>query len=147
MDDVKLMIDTLYSKDEKQAYSSLLMLEQISEETNIVYPYFDTFAEMIYNSHYFIRLRGYRLLCKQAKWDYENKIEMIIEDIIIQIEDEKPTAVRQKIKALEDIVLYKKELNDKIRQGILSLNCSKYKESMRGLIIKDIQNLLKLIDE
>jgi len=147
MDDVRLMIDSLYSKDEKQAYNSLLQLEQISEEANIVYPYFDTFAEMMFDNHYFIRLRGYRLLCKQAKWDNENNIDRIIDDILMQIEDEKPTAVRQKIKALEDIVLYKKGLNNKIRQSILSFDCSKYKESMQSLILKDIERLISIIDK
>lgn len=143
--DIEQMVESLYKKGSKDAYANLLKLEQISESENILYDYFDCFFKMIHDKNYAIRVRGYRLLCKQAKWDTSNKINKVIDKILTQLEDEKPTAVRQKIKALENIISNKKALNKKIKQKLFDIDCSKYKESMQGLISKDIENLLSLI--
>ena len=145
--DINIMIKALYSKDTSEAYKILLELEKISEKENFLYNYFDEFSQMIDNEKYVIRVRGYRLLCKQAKWDKENKIDNIIDKILREIEDEKPTAVRMKLKSLEDIVLNKKELNGKIKKKILKMDCSKYKDTMQPLILKDIENVLNLINK
>jgi hypothetical protein len=144
--DINIMIKSLYSKDTSEAYKILLELEQISEKENFLYNYFDEFVQMIDNEKYDIRVRGYRLLCKQAKWDKGNKINKIIDKILLEIEDEKPIAVRMKLKALEDIVLNKKELNGKIKKKILEMDCSKYKDTMQPLILKDTENILSLIN-
>jgi len=144
--DIKIMIKALYSKDTSEAYKILLELEQISEKEKFLYDYFDEFFQMIYNEKYVIRVRGYRLLCKQAKWDKENKINKNIDKILLEMEDVKPTAVRQKLKALKDIVLNKKELNGKIKKKILGMDCSIYKDTMQPLILKDIENVLKIIN-
>jgi hypothetical protein len=147
MHDVATMIRALYEKDTKEAYQVLLELEKLSEENNSLYKYIDTFFEMIQSEKYIIRVRGYRLLCKQAKWDTENKIDHMIEKMLIEIEDEKQTAIRQKLKALEDVAKYKTELHQKIKQKITSIDCSKYRDTMQSLIAKDIQNLLAIIDK
>jgi hypothetical protein len=145
--DIEKTINGLYSKDNKEAYKILLELEQISEKDNFLYEFFNDFLQMIYEEKYAIRIRGYRLLCKQAKWDKEDKINRIIDKILIQIEDEKPIAVRQKLQALENVINHKKELNNKIKRKIESINCLKYNESMQSLIHKDIQKLLDIIDK
>jgi hypothetical protein len=141
------IIKTLYGNDNKEAYTILLELEKISETDNILYDYLDEFFQMIQNEKTFIRIRGYRLLCKQAKWDTENKINKMVDKILVEAKDEIAIAVRQKIKALEDIARSKKELNAKIKQAIEKFNFMDYKGSMQNLIYKDIQNLLELIDK
>ena len=140
------MIRALYDKNAKEAYTALLELEQVSEKNNVLYNYFDEFIEMMHNDNSYIRVRGYRLLCKQAKWDKLNKVNQIIDEILNETEDEKPIAVRQKISALNDIVINKKELNSKIKQKISRINISKYKESMQKLILNDFKKLLKLLE-
>jgi hypothetical protein len=141
------MIQSLYEKDTKETYQVLLELEKLSDENNSLYQYIDEFFKMIQNEKYIMRVRGYRLLCKQAKWDTENKINTMIDNMLIEIEDEKQTAIRQKLKALEDIAKHKTELHQKIKQKIASIDCSKYRETMQGLIEKDIKHLLVIIDE
>ena len=140
------MIKALYDKNAKEAYTVLLELEQVAETNDVLYNYFEEFIEMIHNDNSYIRVRGYRLLCKQAKWDKLNKINQMIDEILNEIEDEKPIAARQKINALNDIAKYKKELNSKIKQKISRINISKYKESMQELILKDATKLLKLLE-
>jgi hypothetical protein len=144
--DISIMIKALYSKDTSEAYKVLLELEEISEKENLLYNYFDEFFQMMENEKYVIRVRGYRLLCKQAKWDKGNKIDKIIDKVLLEIGDEKPTAVRMKLKALENIVLNKKGLNGKIKKKILEMDCSKYKDTMQPLILKDVENILSLIN-
>jgi thioester reductase-like protein len=141
------MIQALYEKDTKETYQVLLELEKLSEENNSLYHHTDEFFEMIHSEKYVMRVRGYRLLCKQAKWDTENKFANMIDKILLEVEDEKQTAIRQKLKALEDVAKHKKELHQKIKQKITSIDCSKYRETMQSLIEKDIKNLLAIIDK
>ena len=49
---------------------------------------------MMHDDNSYIRVRGYRLLCKQARWDKLNKINQIIDEILNETEYEKPIAVR-----------------------------------------------------
>ena len=141
------MIDDLENKDDKIAYDNLLDLEKIAGQSDETYQYFDKFLFMLDNEKSYIRVRGFRLICKNAKWDKDNKIDNSIDKILVVLDDEKPTAVRQCLKAIEDIVRYKKDLNNKIKEKLLGINYLKYKESMQGLIFKDVDNVLKLINE
>jgi len=140
-------IKLLYEKNTKDAYENLQELEALSEKDDALYLYTDEFIAMLKNKQYCIRVRGFRLLCKQAKWDDGNKINTAIDDIAAALNDEKPTAIRQALQYLMYVVPYKKELNDKIREAALSIDLSRLKDTMRPLIAKDIQVLLQLIEE
>jgi len=140
-------IKCLYDKDTKYAYAKLQELEEVSDREDLLYPYLNEFIEMLKSEKYVIRVRGFRLLCKQAKWDRGNKINAAIEDILTAVHDEKPTAVRQALQYLEYVVPYKKELNDRIKETALSIDCSKFKDTMQPLIENDIRSLVQLIEE
>ena len=140
-------IQHLYDGDTTAAFANLKELEAISQQENILYPYLDEFIAMLKSEKYVIRVRGFRLLCRQAKWDSENRINGAISEILFAVLDEKPTAVRQALQHLKYLVPYKKELNAKIRQMVLLIDCSMYKDTMGPLIKKDIESLVQLIDE
>lgn len=144
--EIKRKIESLEEGDTKSAYENLKELEAISEQKNVLYPYMDKFISMLNSEKYVIRVRGFRLLCKQAKWDTDSKINDNINDILTAVNDEKPTAVRQALKYLKFVVPYKKELNSIIKQAVLKIDCSGYKDTMQPLIKKDIQNLARQID-
>jgi hypothetical protein len=139
-------IAMLYDKDSSAAYKSLQELEMISNTEDTLYPYFDEFLDMLGNGKYLIRVRGFRLLCKQAKWDTENKIDREIDTVLQAVDDEKPTAVRQKLKAMEDVARYKKALRGKIKNKALSIHDLPFKDTMHGLIQKDVQSLLQVME-
>lgn len=141
------MIRNLEDKDDNMSYKNLLALEKIAEQSDAIYEYFDIFLEMLCNKKSFIRVRGFKLICKNAKWDKYNKIDNSIDDILQELNDEKPTSVRQCLKAIEEIVEYKKSLNSKIKEKILKINYLNYKDSMQSLIFKDIEKILLLMDE
>ncbi len=144
--EVDSKIALLYDKDSSVAYKYLQELESISEVADDLYPYLDEFLSMLESEKYLLRVRGFRLLCKQAKWDAENRVDREIEAILHAVDDDKPTAVRQKLKALEDIVRYKKALHSKIRDKVLTLDYLQFRDTMHSLIQKDIQSLLQVME-
>lgn len=141
------MIRKLEDKDDKVAYSNLLELEKFIEQSDAIYEYFDIFLEMLDNEKSFIRVRGFRLICKNAKWDKYNKIDDSIDKILQELNDEKPTSVRQCLKAIEEIIMYKPNLKYAIKEKLLKINYLNYKDSMQSLIFKDVEKILMLINE
>ncbi|WP_283675622.1 hypothetical protein [Butyricicoccus sp. Marseille-Q5471] len=122
------------------------MVEFRGQVKAILYFYLNEFIAMLKSEKYVVRVRGFRLLCKQAKWDVDNIIDKNIEEILLAVYDKKPTAVRQTLQYLRYIVPLKKGLNSKIKDTVLSIDCSQFKETMRPLIEKDIHNLIADIE-
>ena len=139
------LIENLYNLDNTIAYSCLKELEKISYSSKEVYKYFDKFVEMLDNKSSYIRTRGIVLISSNAKWDIDNKINLIINKFLEHIEDEKAITSRQCIKSLENIIKYKNELIPIIKNKLLKLNYLKYEESMQSLIFKDVEKILDLI--
>lgn len=102
--DVERTLTALTGKDTKQAYGMLLELERLSEASDCLYPEARRFADMVRSSRYAVRVRGFRLLCKQARWDGSGTLDWELEEalsILQDLQDEKPTAVRQALAALK----------------------------------------------
>jgi len=145
MDNIQEMIYGLRDKDDKNAYRCLKELESASMDSNIVYSYFDFFAEMLEDTNSYIRTRGLLLIAANARWDKDNKIDEIIDVYLKHIMDDKPITARQTIKALPSIARYKHDLINDICAALRKANPQIYKSSMQSLIYKDIQEALKAI--
>ena len=139
------IIAGLQNKNDKEAHQLLLQLESRSAETDEVYAYFEDFVGLMKGKSSYVRTRGFRLICAQAQWDHENKIERNIDVLLSMLDDEKPTAIRQCLAALHNIVLYKPDLSETIEAKLDHLDLSKYKDSMSPLIQKDIDELRNMI--
>lgn len=135
----------LQNKNDKEAHQLLLQLESRSAETDELYAYFEDFMGLLKCKSSFVRTRGFRLICALAQWDHENKIERNIDALLSMLDDEKPTAVRQCLAALHNVVLYKPDLSEIIEAKLDHLDLSKYKDSMSPLIQKDIDELRKMM--
>ena len=140
--ELDILLSTLTAKDTKQAYGAFLELERLSEETDDLYPFTERFAEMVSDRAWAVRCRGFRLFCKQARWDDTGVIDRHLDRALAILEDEKPTAVRQALAALLDVVPYKRELWPVVRERVEAMDLNRYKDSMAPLIQKDIQHLL-----
>ena len=140
--ELDILLSTLTAKDTKQAYGALLELERLSEESDDLYPYTERFADMVSDRAWAVRCRSFRLFCKQARWDDDGIIDCCLDRALVMLEDEKPTAVRQALAALLDMVPYKRELRPVIRARVEAMDLSRCKDSMEPLIRKDIQTLL-----
>lgn len=141
-DSVKL----LYGKDTPELYANLKKLESISGSSPELYEYFDEFFDMAKSTKYGVRVRGFRLLCKQSMWDTEKKIDKNIGDILALIDDEKPTAVRMKLDAIKDILASKNNLSHRILIYLNNYDSSRFPESTQNLIEKDIVEIINKID-
>lgn len=144
---VDCYIHQLEDKDTSIAYEALKALEKLSDSSNSLYPCLPKFIEMLDSEKYVIRVRGFRLFCKQAKWDVDGVIDRNLENALAILQDEKPTAVRQALAALMDLVPYKKELHDCLRARVLEIDPFRYKDTMHSLLAKDMAALLKRMEE
>lgn len=135
-------VNNLYSNDNDLAYQSLLDLEIISIESDEVYNYFDNFLELINSNETYKMIRGFRMICSITKYDNLNKINNNINIILKVFDSDNGVIIRQCLKYINQILLYKVELNDVIDNKLKNIEITKYKESMQSLIRKDIDNIV-----
>lgn len=147
MKDVKTLIDGLFNKNSNLAYECLKKLLLESEGSAQVYAYFDTFADMLDSDNSYIRVRGFLLIAYNARWDTDFKIDEIIDGYLKHITDYKPIAARQCIKALPLLAKHKPELRQDIINALHKADLDKYKQSMKPLLISDINDALKQINQ
>ena len=139
---IKKRIEDLYSSDNNTAYQALLELEAKAKETGDLLLHFPLFLSMITHNKSFIRVRGFRLICCLAKWDEKGLVNKNINTILTVLDDTNGTAVRQCLRSINEIMLYKNELLDIISEKLRTLDVSHHKESMQSLINRDISDLL-----
>lgn len=139
-------LEMLYDKDDKKAYHALLELEVRSAESDTLYSHIVQFLEMLAHEKSFVRVRGFRLVCAQARWDHKRVIEAHLDTLLAELEDDKSTAVRQCLAALHGLVLFLPELSQAIACKLRTLDCSKYSDSMRPLIEKDMKALFAQLE-
>lgn len=146
MEPLSELVSGLFNKDSNAAYACLQKLQAESARSNAVYPYFDTFAEMLRSDNSYVRTRGMFLIAANAPWDVDNKIDEILDSYLERIEDDKPITARQCIQTLPDLARHKPELAPQIRQALLRANPGKYKPTMQPLVRKDIAEALRRIE-
>jgi len=140
------LLTQLRDGDDKSAYALLKRMNAESAETDVYYGLFDEFAALTKGRNSYVRTRGFVLCCAQARWDENGKLAGVLPTMLAQLRDEKPTAVRQCIKALHEAALYRRELDEIILKGIGDIEPEKFGDSMAPLIAKDIKALQKMIE-
>lgn len=91
-------LELLASRNNSQAYQALKAMEEVSAESNCLYPRMDEFIAMTGSSNSYLRTRGLALIARNAKWDVDDKIDGIIDGYLEHITDDKPICARQCIK-------------------------------------------------
>lgn len=146
MDKIEELVNGLRNQDNNYAYQCLKQLEEECGSSDAVYPYFDVFTEMLHDPNSYVRTRGIILIASNAKWDRDNRIDKIIDELLMHVMDEKPVTARQCIKVLSQIAASKCHLAECIIDALETANPQRYKSSMQPLICKDIQNALENIN-
>ncbi len=144
-DHIRELTELLLSKDHNAAYQALKELQEISEDKNAVYAYMDLFTGMIESGNSYIRTRGLLMIASNAKWDVDNQIDEVIDSYLRHITDVKPITARQCIKALPQIAWDKPELKADIIAALKHADSSRYADSMRPLVMKDIREAIEII--
>ena len=135
---IENMIANLTAKDDKYACAFADKIISESQETDEWYEYFDDFASLLNHPKSFVRNRVLYILAANAQWDEESRFDLIIADFLAHITDEKPITARQCIKALAQVGSAKPQYVPVILSCLRNADLSKYKDSMRPLIEKDI---------
>lgn len=126
------------SKDDRVAWALTEKIKAESQETDCWYDCFDDFAALLSNPKSLVRNRGFALLAANVQWDDENHFDAYIDEFLSHITDEKPISARQCIQALAQIGQGKPKYIPQILTALHSADLSKYKDSMRPLIEKDM---------
>ena len=135
--------DILCAKDTKSSYSLFLQLERQAGEDPALFQGYPLYLEMLKSNSSYLRVRGFRMLCAAAKWDSSGIIRENLPQILAQLQDEKPTAVRQCLKALPELAAGRPELTEQICERVRGLDLSGYKNSMQPLIRRDAEAFLE----
>ena len=139
------IIYNLTSKDEKTACALSDKIIAESQETDAWYEYFDDFALLLNYPNSLVRNRVIYIIAANVQWDEEKRFDLIMDDYLSHITDEKPITARQCIKALAQIGQAKPEYIPTIWDALHKADLSKYKDSMRPLIEKDIMQTKQLL--
>ena len=132
------IIVKMTSKDDRYACAIADRIISESRDTDAWYEYFDGFASLLDNPKSLVRNRALHILAANAQWDDEHHFDAILDDYLTHITDEKPITARQCIKALPQVGQAKPQYIPRILAALRDADLSKYKDSMRSLIEKDI---------
>lgn len=139
------MFNKLYSDNNKEVLNTLHELIDLSTNSDEIYIYLDEFFKMLEDDNPNIRQRAVILICKNAKWDKENKINQNLDKILDLTEDDEVYTARQCIKSLRDIINFKPELTPIILNKLKYVNYEKY-NNMAILIKRDIDEFTDYVN-
>lgn len=139
-------LDLLQDKNDEVAYTTAKRIAAESELSDKYYKYIPEFAKLLNHQKSYLRTRAMILCCSQARWDNEGVIAKYLPQMLKLVHDEKPTVVRQSLNALKEIVAFRPELCEAIAMELKNMNISGYKDSMIGLIQKDVTELKELMN-
>lgn len=137
----------LTAKDDKSACAYAEKIISESREAEVWYDSFDEFASLLNHPKSLVRNRALYILAANARWDAENRFDGILTGYLSHITDEKPITARQCVKALAEVGQAKPQFIPEILSALRSADLSQYKDSMRPLIERDIEETIgKLTD-
>ena len=141
------IIAKLTATDDKYACAIADKIISESQDTDKWYEYFDAFASLLNHPKSLVRNRVLYILAANAQWDDENRFDAILEDYLAHITDEKPITARQCIKTLVQVGMAKPQYIPRILSCFHDADLSKYRDSMRLLIEKDMEETERLLTE
>lgn len=137
----------LAGKDDASACAFADRIIAESRQSDKWYPFFDEFAALLQHPKSLVRNRALHILAANVQWDRENRFDTILPEYLSHVTDEKPITARQCIQALAQIGTAKPRYIPEILACLQSADLSKYKDSMRPLIEKDIAQTIRLLTE
>lgn len=136
--DIDACIARLTGKDAKDAYAFARQVTAESRESNIWYPYFGRFTELLRHKNSLVRNRAISILAANAHWDEEGKFNFLLDEFLSHVTDAKPITARQCIAVLPEIAEARPEFIPTIRSALQQADLSVYPDSMQPLVLKDI---------
>ena len=132
------IVAKLTAKDDRFACAFADRIIAESRQTDTWYKCFDAFATLLNHPKSLVRNRALHILAVNVRWDEENRFDAILPELLSHVTDEKPITARQCIQALAQVGLAKPQYIPQILDCFHNADLSKYKDSMRPLIEKDM---------
>jgi len=132
------IIAKLTQKEDKSAYAFADRIIAESRERDTWYEHFDAFASLLNHPKSLVRNRALHILAANARWDEENLFDAVLPEFLSHVTDEKPITARQCIQALAQVGLAKPQYIPQILECFRHADLSRYSDSMRPLIEKDM---------
>lgn len=139
------IIADLTAKDDQYARAFADKIVSESRDTDEWYEYFDAFASLLNHPKSLVRNRVLYILAANAQWDEEDRFDLILDRFLEHVTDEKPITARQCIKALAQVGLAKPRYIQRILSCFHEADLSKYKDSMRPLIQRDMKETEEIL--
>ena len=141
------VITNLTSKNDNFscAFADKIIAE--SQETDEWYEYLDAFAALLDHPKSLVRNRALHILAANAQWDEEKRFDVVLPAFLVHITDEKPITARQCIKSLAQVGKAQPQYIPAILSALHDADLSKYKDSMRPLIEKDIAETERILTD
>lgn len=135
----------LTSRDDKYACAFADRIVAESRDTDAWYATFDEVASLLNHPKSLVRNRALHILAANAQWDEDNRFALILPDYLKHITDEKPITARQCVKALAQVGLARPQYIPQILSALHGADLSKYKDSMRPLIERDMAETERIL--
>lgn len=139
------MLAALTGKNDKYACELTEKIIKESRESEEWYDYFQDFVPLLRHPKSLVRNRALTILASNAQWDTENRFDQLLPEYLSHITDEKPITARVCIQTLPELAQAKPQYIPAILRALEEAELSKYKDSMRPLIEKDIQEMKRIL--
>lgn len=135
---VESLTAALTSKNDQEACALAGKIIDESRLSPAWYPHFDEFTALLSHRNSFVRNRALHILAALAQWDEEGRFDTLLPHYLAHVTDEKPITARQCIQALSVVGAAKPQYIPQICSHLQNADLSKYRDSMRPLLEKDI---------
>lgn len=139
------IITLLSSGDDKAACALADRIISESLESDSWFEYLDDFVSLLDHPKSLVRNRALYILAAISRWDREGRFDSVIGSFLDHVTDEKPITARQCVKALAQLGRAKPGYIPQITERLSTADLSRYKDSMRPLIERDIAETLKAL--
>ncbi len=137
-EDIRILVDCLDEKDDNLRYHSFLLLQNRSQASADVYPFWDELAAKFSSGNSYHRSIGLMLIAENVRWDTTEKFDSLADSFLAFVDDEKPITVRQCVQSLVKIVPHKPHLIPAICDRLMSIDLSQRKETQQKILLMDI---------
>lgn len=146
MDERETLLSRLTDRDAATACGCARRIAGESRESAVWYPYLKRFAALLRHKNSLVRNRALGILAANARWDTHGRYAALLDELLTHVTDEKPITARQCVKALRQVGQAKPRYIPRILSALRGADLSKYKDSMRPLLEKDIAQTQRLLE-
>ncbi len=136
-----MLIKQLNMKEKRYSDYALRTLHERSKENADVYRYWSILEFKLLNRSSYQRKIGLILLSANAKWDKDNKLDLIIEDYLALAGDENFETALLCVQCLSEILPHKPQLRETIAQRLNELDYTVWEEEQAQQIRNKIHEL------